>query len=245
MKVVIWGINGHMGQWVRSAVEQDASLTLLGGVDAQSDGKLVVDDYRKLPPDADVVIDFSRAAALGDILAYARSARCAVVLATTGYTDEQLLAIDEAAKEIPILRSGNFSVGVNLMTAIVEQVARALGPDYDVEIVEAHHRRKVDSPSGTAKMLAAAVTQGREDIDEIRYGRHADNDPRKRTEIGLHSVRGGTIVGEHTVIFAGPDETLEIKHTALSRAIFANGAVHAAKALAGKKPALYSMKDVL
>lgn len=246
MKILIWGYQGKMGNYVRDFASKMSDVEIVGGADLKEDpSKNVYSDYRKLPKDADVIIDFSRAASIDDILSYALSNQTAVVLATTAYSDTQLEAIHQAAKQIPILLSGNMSLGVNLITTIVEELANKLGSAYDIEIIEAHHNKKVDSPSGTAKMLLASAEKGRGDITKEVYGRHADNDPREVSEIGVHAVRGGTIVGEHTVLFAGPDEMIEIKHTALSRAIFATGALKAARYLTDAKAGMYSMKEVL
>ena len=195
---------------------------------------------------ADVLIDFSAPAALPALLQFGRERHIPLVLATTGYSEEQLAAIDEAAKEIPIFRTGNFSLGINVLAALVAKAAAALGSDFDVEIVERHHSRKVDAPSGTAIMLAQAAQTGLPYSPEYVYDRQSVRRPRGKTEIGISSVRGGNIVGDHEVIFAGRNEVVELKHSAMSREVFASGALRAARFLAkAAKPGIYDMNDLV
>lgn len=195
---------------------------------------------------ADVIIDFSNASSLESLLAYCRRRKMPIVICTTGHSPEQLEEIKAASAEIPVFRSGNMSLGINLLTHLLKKAASVLGSDYDVEIIERHHRNKVDAPSGTAIMLADAVAEGLPYQPEYVYERESVRQPRGRHELGISAVRGGTIVGEHEVLFCGPDEVIEFKHTAHSREVFANGAVAAAGYMAGvSAPGLYSMNDVL
>ena len=192
--------------------------------------------------EADAVIDFSHPSALAPLLEMCQARNLPVVLATTGYDQQQLEAISEAATHIPVFRSANMSLGVNVLLDLVKKAASVLGLDYDVEIVERHHHRKVDAPSGTALMIADAAASALPYEPEYVYDRHNVRQPRGPHEIGISAVRGGTIVGDHTVIFAGRDEVIELSHHAASREVFASGAVRAAKFLTGvQAPGLYDM----
>ena len=238
-----------MGQYVGAAVEADPSLTLVARFDRPgSTGEGLVSQDEALAA-ADVVIDFTVAAASA-ALATACAARGgpAMVIGSTGFEDAQVAAINAAAKTIPIVRAGNFSLGVNMLLGLVEQASRALGPDaYDVEIFEAHHHRKIDAPSGTALMLGEAAARGR-GVDLPKVAKHARDGitgPRTPGEIGFSVLRGGGIVGEHSVTFAADDEVLTLAHSAQDRSLFARGALAAARWLVGKPPGEYSMRDVL
>jgi len=192
--------------------------------------------------EADAVIDFSSPAALNGLLDFAVARKIPLVLATTGYTPEQVAQIGAAATQVPIFRSANMSLGINVLLELVKKAAAVLGDSYDIEIVERHHRRKVDAPSGTALMIADAAASTCGHDSQYVYERHSVRQPRDKKEIGISAVRGGTIVGEHEIIFAGHDEVMEIKHTALSRDIFASGAIEAAKFISGvSAPGLYDM----
>ena len=196
--------------------------------------------------EADALIDFSNAAAVDELLAYCREKKLPVVLCTTGLSEEQLKKVEEAAKETAVLRSANMSLGVNLLMKILKDAARVLAPEgFDIEIVEKHHNRKVDAPSGTAIALADSVNDALDGVYSYTYDRSRERKARDSREIGISAVRGGTIVGEHEVIFAGEDEVIEFKHTAYSKALFARGAVAAAKYLAGKPAGRYDMSDVI
>ena len=193
-----------------------------------------------------MVVDFSSPAALEGLLEFGMARHIPLVLATTGYSEEQLAAIDRAAAVIPIFRSANMSLGVNVLLELVRSAARALSEGYDLEIVERHHNKKVDAPSGTALMIADAAAEVLPYEPEYVYDRQSVRRARGKTEIGISSVRGGGIVGDHEVIFAGRDEVIELRHTAMSRDVFASGAVRAARFLASvEKPGLYSMSDLL
>lgn len=201
-------------------------------------------NHLDIKEDIDVIIDFSSPATLDELLNYAIDKNLGIVLASTGYSDEDVSKIEDASKKIPILYSGNLSLGVNVMQIIAEKLSAML-EDFDIEIVEKHHRYKVDSPSGTAKMLFEAVNKGRDKKLNALQGRDGFYSERPVTEVGVSSLRGGNIVGEHTVYFCGEDEVIELKHIAASKKIFANGSQKAARYLLGRKPGLYNMNDVL
>ncbi len=245
LKIIISGCNGHMGRVVESLCANDTAVEVCAGFDVlgNSDREFpVFTSPAQFSGRADAVIDFSSPAALEGLLKFSGARKIPLVLATTGYTPEQEAQVGSAALEVPIFRSANMSLGVNVLLELVKKAASVLGDSYDIEIVERHHRRKVDAPSGTALMIAGAAAQSCGHETEFVYERHSTRHSRDKKEIGISAVRGGTIVGEHEIIFAGHDEIMEIKHTALSREIFAQGAVEAAKFIAGvEKPGLYDM----
>ena len=243
-KIIISGCNGRMGRVVESICEADPDVSVVAGFDVSLESRAfpVFVSPANFTGEADAVIDFSSPAALDGLLAFALERKVPLVLATTGYSDEQLARIDEASKRIPIFRSANMSLGINVLLELVKKAAAVLGDSYDIEIVEKHHNRKVDAPSGTALMIADAAASALNFKPEYVYERHSVRQSRDKKEIGISAVRGGTIVGIHEIMFAGRDEIIEIKHTAMSREIFANGAVKAAKFLAGmSKPGMYDM----
>lgn len=247
-KIIISGCNGRMGQQV-TAICQEKDVKIAAGFDVFAEKKNdypVYADPMEFGGSADALVDFSAPASLEGILRFCLQKKIPCVLCTTGYSQQQLEQIEAAAKEIPVFRSGNMSLGVNLLTALVKKAAAVLGEGFDVEIVERHHRMKVDAPSGTALMLADAAASALPHESEYVYERQSVRQKRGLNEIGISSIRGGTIVGEHEVIFAGNDEVIELKHTAYSRNVFANGAVSAAVYMAGiKTPGMYDMNDVL
>ncbi len=249
LKIIISGCNGHMGQAVTRMCSEDAGIEIAAGFDlntAKMSSYPVYADPMEFGGTADVIIDFSNPASLDGLLAYCIRKNTPAVLCTTGYSPEQLRKIKDASEKVPIFKSANMSVGINLIADLLKKAASVLGADYDVEIVEKHHRRKVDAPSGTALMLADAVASALPYDAEYTYERQSRRRPRGAAEIGISAVRGGTIVGEHEVIFAGPDEVIEIKHTAYSREVFANGAIRAAKYIASvTAPGIYDMSDAL
>ena len=248
-KILISGCNGHMGRVVADICASDPQVEVVAGIDIlgqKNPDFPVFSSPAACDIPADVVIDFSHPSALAPLLEMCQARHLPVVLATTGYDQAQLEAISEAARHIPVFRSANMSLGVNVLLDLVKKAAAVLGGDYDVEIVERHHHRKVAAPSGTALMLADAAASALPYEAEYGYDRHDVRKPRDPHEIGISSVRGGTIVGDHTVIFAGRDEVIELSHHAASREVFAVGAVRAAKFLAqGRAPGLYSMSDLL
>lgn len=249
MKIIIHGCNGAMGNAVESLAATDEMVEVVAGVDrdlTKTHSYPVFSSLSECTVEADAVIDFSSFHVTDTLLDACVEKKIPLVLCTTGLTEDQLAHVHEAAKEIPILRSGNMSLGINLLTKVVEEVAGVLlAADFDPEIVEMHHRRKLDAPSGTALMLAEAVNRAVDGTYDVCLDRHERREKRPKKEIGIQSVRGGTIVGEHDVIFAGPDELIEIRHVAYSRSVFANGALQAAKALVSQEPGLYDMSIAL
>lgn len=244
-KIIISGCNGHMGRVVADICASDPQVEVVAGIDilGQPNPNFpVFSSPAACDVEADAVIDFSHPSALAPLLEMCQARNLPVVLATTGYDQQQLEAISEAANHIPVFRSANMSLGVNVLLDLVKKAASVLGLDYDVEIVERHHHRKVDAPSGTALMIADAAASALPYEPEYVYDRHSVRQPRGPHEIGISAVRGGTIVGDHTVIFAGRDEVIELSHHAASREVFASGAVRAAKFLTGvQAPGLYDM----
>ena len=245
MKILISGALGFMGREV-AAQAKAMGIEVACGVDVApgtADFPLYT-TFEDCPP-VDVIVDFSTWKPGADLLTYALKHRIPAVIATTGLSEEQLAAIDEAAKEIPIFRSGNMSLGIALLRALAKKAASVLGETFDIEIVEAHHNRKADAPSGTALMLLDAVKEGCESEREAQFGRHGRDCKRRKQEIGVHALRGGTVTGEHEVCFFGTSERVKISHSAENRSVFAAGALKAAAFLAGQKPGMYSMDDVV
>ncbi len=254
-RVAVVGAAGRMGREVVRAALEDDAFELAGGVlkpgvpELGTDlgelcgwGKAGVTATEDPPDDAEALIEFTTPGATVGHLSYGRP----VVIGTTGLTEGQRAEVERAAQTIPIVLAPNMSVGVNLLREVVRELSEKLGDDYDIELIEAHHRNKVDAPSGTALLLARAAAEGRgRDLDEVTvYGRQGHS-PRGEGEIGVHAVRGGAVVGEHRVIFYGSGEEVEVTHRALSRRTFAVGSLRAAKFVAGAEPGLYSMRDVL
>ena len=247
MKAIINGYSGTMGQVLTKCILADEEVELVAGVSPvhhdANDQFSTYSSFAEVKEEADVVIDFSNPLALDGILEYCLNTKTPVVLATTGYNDEEMAKIHEAAKQIPIFLSFNMSLGVNILLKLVKEAAKNLA-GFDIEIIEKHHNKKVDSPSGTAVMIANAVKEVREQSEFI-YGRHGRTGKRQQNEVGIHAVRGGTIVGEHSAIFAGNDEILEINHSARSKNVFAEGAIAAAKYLVNQEAGFYNMDDML
>jgi 4-hydroxy-tetrahydrodipicolinate reductase len=249
LKMVISGCNGYMGRTVARIAANDPDIEIVAGFDINAvklDAFPVYADPMEFAGAADVAVDFSNPSALDGLLRYSIAKKLPVVLCTTGYDDKQIEMIREASNKTPVFRTGNLSVGINLVMDLVRRACEFLGEGFDVEIIERHHRRKVDAPSGTALMLADAARDALPYDAGYVYERQSVRQPRGNHEIGISSLRGGTIVGEHEVIFAGLDEVIELKHSAYSRDVFAAGAVKAAKFMASvKKPGLYNMQDLL
>jgi 4-hydroxy-tetrahydrodipicolinate reductase len=248
-KVIISGCNGKMGQVVTDLCNTDAEIQVVAGFDVNPEKRNdypVYADPMEFPGSADCIIDFSHPNALTGLLSYCKKSGCGIVLATTGYSEAQLAEIQAASKEIRIFKSANMSLGINVLLALVRQAAKVLGSTSDIEIVEKHHNRKLDAPSGTALMIADAAASALPYEPDYTFERHSVRQKRGQTEIGISSVRGGTIVGEHEILFAGTDEVLEIKHTAYSRDIFATGAVKAAAYIGAlSAPGLYNMENLV
>lgn len=248
LKIIISGCNGHMGQVInRLCIERD--IEVVAGFDVNTDSKNgypVFSDPLEFEGEAGAVVDFSHPGALDALLAFCIERGIPPVICTTGHSPEQLNAIKQAAHKIPVFKSANMSLGINLINSLIKYAASILGNGYDVEIIERHHRRKVDAPSGTAIMLADSVASALPYTAEYIYDRQPVRKPRGENEIGISSVRGGTIVGEHEVIFAGLDEVIEIKHSAYSREVFATGAIRAAEFIATcKEPGVYDMSELI
>lgn len=248
-KIIVSGCNGHMGQSVVSICCSRQDMEVVAGFNRtpikKNDFPVYSEPMEYFGP-ADVIIDFSNPANLETLLNYSIKRQIPIVLCTTGYSEQQLNRINDASKQVPIFKSGNMSLGINLMLNLVRRAASVLGGDFDIEIVERHHRRKVDAPSGTALMISDAAAMSLPYKPINTYDRHSIRQKRGNHEIGISSVRGGTIVGEHEIIFAGSDEVLEIKHSALSREVFSSGAIVAAKYMSCiNEPGLYNMDDAL
>lgn len=248
LKIIISGINGRLGSVIHRVADDREDIQVVAGVDISDNGENTVPvfaNFQELAVKGDVIIDASHPSALAGLLDYAVKNGVPAVLAATGYSEEQEAMVDEAARTIPIFRSANMSIGVNLLAQLATACAKVLGNDFDIEIVEAHHNQKLDAPSGTAKMLAKAVEAGLNFTPEYVYERESKRQKRDHKEIGMHAIRGGTIVGEHEIIFAGRDEIITISHSARSKEIFAVGALNAAKFIADKDAGRYAMPDMI
>lgn len=248
-RVIMHGCNGRMGQMISDICKKDENVEIVAGIDVIDEGKNEYPVFANIADcdiDADAVIDFSTAKAVDALLDYCVAKKLPVVLCSTGLSDEQLAKTEEASKQIAVLRSANMSYGVNMLFGLLQKAITALAPaGFDVEIVEKHHNQKLDAPSGTALALADAMNDAMDNVYDYTFDRSQERKKREKMEIGISAVRGGTIVGEHEIIFAGQDEVIEIKHTAYSRAIFGKGAVEAAKFIAGKCAGFYDMKEVV
>ena len=248
-RIIMCGCNGKMGRVISQLVKEDENAEIVAGIDIsgeQLDTYPVFKNITECNIEADAVIDFSAPAALNDILSAGIAKNLPLVLCTTGYSAEELEKVNEAAKKVAVLRSANMSLGIILLLGLVQAAAKVLSDaNFDIELVEKHHNQKIDAPSGTALALADAINEALNNEYNYKYDRSAERVKRDKKEIGISAVRGGTIVGEHEVIFAGTDEVIEFKHTAYSKAVFGKGAVSAAKFLAGKPAGMYSMKDVV
>lgn len=248
VKIILVGAAGRMGKAFCDAAEVDGGFTVIAGVDmlAAQAGFPMYSGISELSAGAgaDVIVDFSHHSALEGILRYAESAGCAAVICTTGHTDEEKALMREYSERIPVFYSGNMSVGINLLISLVKKAAAAL-EGFDIEIIEKHHHDKLDAPSGTALMLADAASGAVPYVAELTYDRHSVRKKRDPREIGMHSVRGGSIVGEHEVIFAGQNEVVTLSHSASSRNVFAQGALRAAAYMKGKPAGMYDMQNVI
>ena len=249
IKVMMHGCNGAMGQVISGIIEESESAVMAAGIDFKDDGHNPYPVFKNLEDcnvDVDVIIDFSSSQATDRLLSYVAEKQIPLVLCTTGLSEEQLKKVEETSKKTAILRSANMSLGVNVLLKLVNTAAKVLADaDFDIDIVEKHHKLKVDAPSGTALALADAVNEALHNEYEYVYDRSQRRIRRPKKEIGISAVRGGTIVGQHDVIFAGQDEVIEFHHTAYSKAIFGKGAVSAAIYLAGKPAGMYDMSDVI
>ena len=248
-RVIMHGCNGRMGQMISGLCTDDPEIGIVAGVDTYTEQK---NDYPvfasidQCDVAADAIIDFSNASAVDGLLDYCETKQIPVVLCSTGLSEEQLAKVDEASKKVAVLKSANMSLGINTLMSLLKQAVKVLAPaGFDVEIVEKHHNQKLDAPSGTALALADSINEAMDNRYEYVYDRSDRRAKRDAKELGISAVRGGTIVGEHEVIFAGTDEVIEFKHTAYSRAVFGKGAIQAAKFLHGKAAGYYDMSDVI
>lgn len=248
-RIIMSGCNGAMGRTITDIVKEDPEAEIVAGIDVVDNGENeypVFSSITDCDVEADAVIDFSTPKILSDLLAYSEEKKVPVVLCTTGYTEEQLAQIEAAAEKTAVLKSANMSLGVNTLMKLVQDAARVLAAEgFDVEIVEKHHNQKLDAPSGTALALADSVNEAMGNQYEYIYDRSQRRQKREKRELGISAVRGGTIVGDHDVIFAGKDEVVTFSHTAYSKAVFGKGAVSAAKFLKGRENGRYEMADVI
>ena len=246
--IILSGCCGKMGRVITASVNGRDDCRIVAGVDLKIDESLgypVYDSFDKVTEKADVIIDFSNPSILDKLLAFAKEKSLPLVLATTGFSASQTEAIKEASKNIPIFFTFNMSLGINLLVALSKKAASVLEGNFDIEIIEKHHNQKLDAPSGTAIMLAEAINHTLDDKMMYEYDRHSRREKRPENAIGIHSVRGGNIVGEHEVIFAGHDEVITLSHQATSKEVFAVGAIKAALYMTGKNAGIYDMNNII
>ena len=246
--IVICGANGKMGKNINACIEERDDCKTVGGVDIYTKQYAdfpIVETPAQIPVKPDVIIDFSNPALLDSLLDYCLSTGTPLVIGSTGYDDEQTAKIKAAAQQIPVFFTFNMSLGINLLVQLAKKAASVLGDQFDIEIVEKHHNQKIDAPSGTAIMLANAINETLDNSKHYVYDRHSRRQKREKSEIGMHAIRGGTIVGEHDVIFAGNDEVITLSHSAASKTVFAAGAVNAAVFLKDKPAGLYDMSQLV
>lgn len=247
-KIAICGANGKMGHTIYNCVKEREDCTVIGGIDIFTEEYAdfpIVDKPEKLPVKPDVIIDYSNPASLDAVLEYCLSTGTPAVLATTGYSDEQIAKIRSASEQIAIFFTFNMSLGINLLVQLAKKAASVLGDRFDIEIVEKHHNQKIDAPSGTAIMLANAINETLDNSKHYIYDRHSQRKKREKSEIGMHAIRGGTIVGEHDIIFAGHDEVITLSHSAASKSVFAEGSINAAVFIKDKGAGLYDMAQLV
>lgn len=246
-RIIISGANGKMGKVIASVIASRDDCEVVAGVDCNTSPANfpIYSSIDEVAEEADVVIDFTNPVLLPSLLNYVKEKNISLVIGTTGYSDEQKEMIKEASKSAPIFFTYNMSIGVNLLANLAKKAVSVLGDEFDIEIVEKHHNQKIDAPSGTALMLADAICDELDRPMKYEYDRHSKREKRTKDEIGMHAIRGGTIVGEHDIIFAGRDEIITLSHSARSKEIFAVGAVNAAVYMAGKSAGLYDMAELL
>ena len=246
--IVICGANGKMGKMIYSCVSEREDCKVIGGIDVFTESYAdfpIVSLPSELPEKPNVIIDYSNPASLDNLLSYCLTNGVPVVLATTGYNEEQMAKITAASSQIPVFFSWNMSMGINLLVELSKKAAAFLGEQFDIEIIEKHHNQKIDAPSGTALMIANGINETFDNTKQYVYDRHSQRKKREKKEIGIHAVRGGTIVGEHEVIFAGKDEVITLSHSAASRSVFAVGSINAAVFIKNRTAGIYDMSDVL
>lgn len=248
IKIIMSGCNGAMGQVITRLAAQQDDFEIVAGIDINTtvkDGYPVYKNATDCKEEADAIIDFSHPESLKTLLPFALTRNLPIVVATTGLSREYIKKLQMVSRDIPVFFSANMSLGVNLLIDLVSRAAKLLEDSFDIEIIEKHHHHKIDAPSGTALAIADAISNTLTNSKEYVYDRHSVRKNRSKNEIGIHAVRGGSIVGDHSVIFAGNDEIIEINHHAASKEIFAVGALKAAKFLMHKPPKLYNMKDLV
>lgn len=248
INILLSGVSGAMGGTLQQIIAANPDTQVVAGFDHQAMTTLpfpVYTNLEKCTEAIDVIIDFSHFAAFPAIFGFARSRKIPIVIATTGLSDDDLSAIKEGSQEFPVFKTANLSLGINLIAKMLKEMVTKLESGFDIEIIEKHHNKKLDAPSGTALLLADAINDGLETKKDYIYGRYGRDAKRTENELGIHAIRGGTIPGEHSVIFAGNDEIIEVNHMALSKKVFAEGAVKAAQYLVGKEPGLYDMAMVV
>ena len=248
LKILLHGCNGKMGFAVTNAAKERVDMKIVCGVDPYGTSSYdypVYDSFDKVTEQVDVIIDFSNPALIPALCAYSEKNSVPAVICTTGLNEEQTEMVKKLSEKVAVFSSGNMSLGINLLIELSKKATAILGEDFDIEIIEKHHNQKLDAPSGTALMIADGISEVREDDPRYTYDRHSYRMKRSKNEIGIHSIRGGTIVGEHSVIFAGNDEVLTLTHQAQSKALFANGALPAAAFTATQPAGLYNMGDML
>lgn len=247
-RIILSGCNGRMGHFITEIVDSRDDCEIVAGVDKDTvmlSSYPVFSAFSDIKCEADVIIDFSHPSVLNSLLSFVADTGIPAVIATTGFDEKQTALIKQAAESRPIFFSFNMSLGINLLADLVKKATSVLADGFDIEIIEAHHNQKIDAPSGTAIMLANAVNGQLDESYPLEYDRHSKREKRPKKQIGMHSIRGGTIVGEHEVIFAGKDEIITLSHSARSKEVFAVGAVRAAVFMVGKKPGMYSMTDLV
>lgn len=247
-RIIMNGCNGKMGQVITRLAAEDSDAEIVAGFDIKDDKENtypVFTNPEEFEGEADVVIDFSHPSSLTGILSFCKKRKLPVIICTTGLSSEQKEEFKEASKEIPVFFSANMSIGINLLIDLAKKAAKLLEGSFDIEIVERHHNQKIDAPSGTALAIADGIDEALSFPAEYVYDRHSVRRKRKNTEIGISAVRGGTIVGDHEVIFAGNDEVIELSHHAHSKEVFAVGAIKAAKFIKGKAVGMYDMNDLI
>ncbi|PKM58689.1 MAG: 4-hydroxy-tetrahydrodipicolinate reductase [Firmicutes bacterium HGW-Firmicutes-4] len=248
INILLSGVSGAMGATLQQIIAANPDTQVVAGFDQKIITTLpfpVYEDLANCTEAIDVIIDFSHFAAFPTIFGFARSRKIPIVIATTGLSEADLAAIDEGAKEFPVFKTANLSLGINLIAKMLKEMVAKLESGFDIEIIEKHHNKKLDAPSGTALLLADAINDGLETKKDYVYGRYGRDAKRSENELGIHAIRGGTIPGEHSVIFAGNDEIIEVNHMALSKKVFAEGAVKAAQFLVGQAPGRYDMAMVV
>lgn len=245
--IILCGANGKMGKVIRDIVAKRDDCRIAAGIDLNtvSDSFPIYSSFDEIKEDADVIIDFSNPALLNDLLDFAVKKSMPVVIATTGYDESQKKQIEEASRKTSVFFTYNMSLGINLLANLAKKAVQVLGDSFDIEIIEKHHNQKIDAPSGTALMLADAICEELNKPMKYEYDRHSKREKRTKNEIGMHAVRGGTIVGEHEIMFAGRDEIITLSHSARSKEVFAVGAVNAALFLKDKPAGMYSMKEMI